>query len=66
MVMKSKKTYEQKTFEAIKILENASGLTKSETTELMLEKVKRIQSYYWLQYLEKKYKIKLNKIQNKK
>lgn len=33
-----KKTYEEKTLEAIKILENASGLTLSEAKDLMLKK----------------------------
>ncbi len=34
------KEYKEKTKEAIRILENASGLTKTEAKELMLEKVK--------------------------
>lgn len=37
---KQKKTYEEKTAEAIKILENASGLTEDEATDLMIKKVK--------------------------
>ena len=39
-IEKQKKTYEDKTLEAIKILENASGLTAEEAKSLMLEKVK--------------------------
>ncbi len=38
---RQQKTYEEKISQAIKILENASGLTEDEAKELMLEKVKR-------------------------
>ena len=56
-IEEQKKTYEQKTFEAIKILENASGLTKSEATELMLEKVKEDSRATIASIFRKKYKL---------
>ena len=37
---RQKKTYEDKIAKAVKVLENASGLTKSEAIELMINKVK--------------------------
>jgi len=52
-----KKTYEQKTLKAIKILENASGLTKSEAKELMLEKVKEDSRAQIASIFRKKYKL---------
>lgn len=60
-----KKTYEEKTLEAIKILENACGLTQSEAKELMLKKLKKIQELRFHQYLEKDIKLQ-NKIQKMK
>ena len=39
-IEQQKRTYEEKTYEAIKILENASGLTLIEAKDLMLKKVK--------------------------
>ena len=52
-----KKTYEEKTLEAIKILENASGLTLSEAKELMLKKVKEDARAEISSIFRKKYKI---------
>ena len=52
-----KKTYEEKTLEAIKILENASGLTLSEAKELMLKKVKEDSRAEISSIFRKKYKI---------
>ena len=52
-----KKTYEVKTLEAIKILENASGLTLIEAKELMLKKVKEDARAEISSIFRKKYKI---------
>ena len=54
---KQKKTYESKTQEAIKILENACGLTVTEAKELMLEKVKEDSRAQIASIFRKKYKI---------
>jgi ribonuclease Y len=54
---KQKKTYEEKTQEAIKILENACGLTVDEAKELMLEKVKEDSRAQISSIFRKKYKI---------
>ncbi len=56
-IEEQKRTYEQKTLEAIKILENASGLTKIEATELMLEKVKEDSRATIASIFRKKYKL---------
>ena len=56
-IEEQKKHYEQKTLEAIKILENASGLTKSEAKELMLEKVKEDSRAEIASIFRKKYKL---------
>ena len=52
-----KKTYETKIQEAIKILENASGLTTDEAKDLMLEKVKEDSRAQISSIFRKKYKI---------
>ncbi|MGE0052234.1 MAG: Rnase Y domain-containing protein, partial [Arcobacter sp.] len=52
-----KKTYEEKTLEAIKILENASGLTQSEAKELMIKKVKEDSRAEISSIFRKKYKL---------
>jgi len=52
-----KKYYEQKTQEAIKILENASGLTVPEAKEFMLEKVKEDSRAQIASIFRKKYKL---------
>ncbi len=54
---KQKKTYETKTVEAIKILENASGLTLDEAKDLMLKKVKEDSRAQIASIFRKKYKI---------
>ena len=54
---KQKKTYEDKTLEAIKILENACGLTVDEAKELMLKKVKEDSRAQIASIFRKKYKI---------
>ena len=54
---KQRKTYEEKTQEAIKILENACGLTETEAKELMLEKVKEDSRAQISSIFRKKYKI---------
>jgi len=54
---KQKKTYEEKTHEAIKILENVSGLTLDEAKELMLAKVKEDSRAQISSIFRKKYKI---------
>ena len=54
---KQKKTYEDKTIEAIKILENASGLTQIEARELMLKKVKEDSRAEISSIFRKKYKL---------
>mgnify|MGYP006052236223 FL=1 len=56
-IEEQKKTYEQKTLEAIKILQNDSGLTKSEAKELMLEKVKEDSRAEIASIFRKKYKL---------
>ena len=56
-IEEQKRTYEQKTLEAIKILENASGLTESEAKELMLEKVKEDSRAEIASIFRKKYKL---------
>ncbi|RBQ28515.1 ribonuclease Y [Aliarcobacter vitoriensis] len=56
-IEEQKRTYEQKTLEAIKILENASGLTQSEAKELMLEKVKEDSRAQIASIFRKKYKL---------
>ncbi|MFK2822087.1 ribonuclease Y [Arcobacter sp. YIC-80] len=53
---KQKKTYEEKTAEAIKILENASGLTEDEATDLMIKKVKEDSRAKIASIFRKKYK----------
>mgnify|MGYP005991539159 FL=1 len=52
-----KRTYETKTIEAIKILENACGLTVDEAKELMLEKVKEDSRAQIASIFRKKYKV---------
>lgn len=52
-----KRVYEQKTLEAIKILENACGLTMQEAKELMLEKVKEDSRATIASMFRKKYKL---------
>ena len=52
-----KKSYEEKNLEAIKILENASGLTQTEAKELMLKKVKEDSRAEISSIFRKKYKI---------
>ncbi len=54
---KQKKTYETKTLEAIKILENSSGLTKDEAQDLMLKKVKEDSRAKIASIFRKKYKL---------
>ncbi|KAB7884938.1 ribonuclease Y [Poseidonibacter ostreae] len=54
---KQKKSYELKTQEAIKILENGCGLTVEEAKELMLEKVKEDSRAQISSIFRKKYKI---------
>ena len=54
---KQKKAYEDKTQEAIKILENGSGLTVEEAKEIMLEKVKEDSRAQISSIFRKKYKI---------
>ena len=56
-IEEQKRTYEQKTLEAIKILENASGLTKSEAKELMLKKVEEDSRAEIASIFIKKYKL---------
>ena len=56
-IEEQKRTYEQKTLEAIKILENASGLTKSEAKELMLKKVEEDSRAEIASIFRKKYKL---------
>ncbi|WP_121626575.1 ribonuclease Y [Poseidonibacter antarcticus] len=54
---KQRKTYEVKTLEAIKILENACGLTVDEAKELMIKKVKEDSRAQIASIFRKKYKI---------
>ncbi|QKF59163.1 ribonuclease Y [Aliarcobacter lanthieri] len=56
-IEEQKRTYEQKTLEAIKILENASGLTQIEAKELMLEKIKEDSRAQIASIFRKKYKL---------
>ena len=56
-IEEQKRTYEQKTLEAIKILENASGITKSEAKELMLKKVEEDSRAEIASIFRKKYKL---------
>jgi ribonucrease Y len=59
-----KKTYEQKTLEAIKILENSSGLTLDEARELMLQKVKEDSRAEISSIFRKKYKMAEQNVKN--
>ncbi|QDF29370.1 ribonuclease Y [Halarcobacter anaerophilus] len=54
---RQQKTYEEKISQAIKILENASGLTEDEAKELMLEKVKEDSRAQIASIFRKKYKL---------
>lgn len=54
---KQEKTYEEKITKAIKILENASGLTQDEAYSLMIEKVKEDSRGKIASIFRKKYKI---------
>lgn len=54
---KQKKTYEDKTEEAIKILENASGLTLDESKELMIKKVTEDSRAKIASIFRRKYKV---------
>ena len=56
-IEQQKRTYEEKTYEAIKILENASGLTLIEAKDLMLKKVKEDSRAEIASIFRKKYKI---------
>ena len=59
-----KKIYETKTLEAIKILENACGLTIDEAKELMLEKVKEDSRAKIASIFRKKYKLAEQNVKN--
>ncbi len=52
-----KKTYEEKISKAIKVLENASGLTENEAKELMLKKVEEDSRAKIASIFRKKYKL---------
>lgn len=54
---RQQKTYEEKIEKAIKVLENASGLTTEEARELMLEKVKEDSRATIASIFRKKYKV---------
>ncbi len=54
---KQQKTFEEKIGKAIKVLENASGLTVDEAKELMLEKVKEDSRAQIASIFRKKYKL---------
>ena len=54
---KQKKTYEEKISKAIKVLENASGLTVDEAKELMISKVKEDSRAKIASIYRKKYKL---------
>lgn len=54
---KQQKTYEEKISQAIKVLENASGLTTEEARELMLEKVKEDSRAKIASIFRRKYKL---------
>src|SRR5690606_25309919 len=56
-LINQKKTYEEKIIKALKILENASGLTLQEAKSLMLEKVKEDSRAQIASIFRKKYKI---------
>lgn len=59
-----KKTYEEKTLEAIKILENASGLTQIEAKDLMLKKIKEDSRAEISSIFRKKYKLAEQNVKN--
>ena len=59
-----KKTYEEKTLEAIKILENASGLTEIEAKDLMLKKIKEDSRAEISSIFRKKYKLAEQNVKN--
>ena len=63
-IEQQKRTYEEKTFEAIKILENACGLTQSEAKELMLKKVKEDSRAEISSIFRKKYKLAEQNVKN--
>ena len=54
---RQKKTYEEKISQAIKVLENASGLTTEEAKDLMLEKVKEDSRAKIASIFRKRYKL---------
>ncbi|WP_072680954.1 ribonuclease Y [Arcobacter sp. LA11] len=54
---RQQKTYDEKIAKAIKVLENASGLTTDEARELMLEKVKEDSRATIASIFRKKYKV---------
>ncbi|WP_321470857.1 ribonuclease Y [Halarcobacter sp.] len=54
---RQQKTYEEKIAKAIKVLENASGLTEDEAKDLMLEKVKEDSRAKIASIFRKKYKL---------
>jgi len=54
---KQQKTYEEKISKAIKILENASGLTQDEAKDLMIEKIKEDSRAQIASIFRKKYKL---------
>ncbi|XOB61112.1 ribonuclease Y [Campylobacterota bacterium DY0563] len=54
---RQQKTYEEKISQAIKVLENASGLTEDEAKDLMLEKVKEDSRAKIASIFRKKYKL---------
>ena len=59
-----KKSYELKTLEAIKILENSSGLTLDEARDLMLQKVKEDSRAEISSIFRKKYKMAEQNVKN--
>ena len=59
-----KKTYEEKTLEAIKILENASGLTEIEAKDLMLKKIIEDSRAEISSIFRKKYKLAEQNVKN--
>ncbi len=56
-IKRQQKTYEEKISKAIKVLENASGLTQEEAKDLMLEKVKEDSRATIASIFRKKYKL---------
>eukprot|EP01029_Cantina_marsupialis_P006536 TRINITY_DN17206_c0_g1_i1.p1 TRINITY_DN17206_c0_g1~~TRINITY_DN17206_c0_g1_i1.p1 ORF type:complete len:515 (-),score=130.44 TRINITY_DN17206_c0_g1_i1:562-2106(-) len=58
---RQQKTYEEKISKAIKVLENASGLTEEEAKELMLEQVKEDSRAKIASIFRKKYKLEEQK-----